>query len=172
MRLSFEKEPRCSGGMAFEYVMERELAFNETDMAGIAHFSNFFRWMEIAEHAFLKSLGIQPVVQDGERFWGWPRVRASCEYHAPVRFGDRFEVHLFVKEIKQKSVVYFFRFKKRGLNGEVVPIAKAEMTSVYAGFDVPSQTMAALVLGEDLLSKLDTASPQVMKAARGEGRLI
>ncbi|MBK1876434.1 acyl-CoA thioesterase [Pelagicoccus mobilis] len=172
MRLSFEREAGCFAGMAFEYVMERELAFNETDMAGIAHFSNFFRWMEIAEHAFLKSLGVEPVVQERDQFWGWPRVRASCEYHAPVRYGDRFEVHLFVKEIKQKSVVYFFRFKKRGPDGKIVPIAKAEMTSVYAGFDVPSQTMSALDLEEALLSRLEEAKPEVIKAARSEGKLI
>lgn len=152
--------------MAFDYVMERELAFNETDMAGIAHFSNFFRWMEIAEHAFLKSLGIEPVVQDRDKFWGWPRVRASCEYHAPLRFGEKFEVHLFVKEIKQKAVVYFFRFRKVGADGSVVPVARAEMTSVYAGFDVPRQSMAALDLDSGLLSELEEASPELMKAAR------
>ena len=172
MRLSFAVELECSATMAFEYVMVRELAFNETDMAGIAHFSNFFRWMEIAEHAFLKSLGLAPVVQERDQFWGWPRVRASCEYHSPVRFGDRFEVHLFVKEIKQKSVVYFFRFKMRDAEGGLVPIAKAEMTSVYAGFDVPSQTMSALDLDEALLSKLEEATPEAMKTARSEGRLI
>lgn len=154
--------------MAFDYVMERELAFNETDMAGIAHFSNFFRWMEITEHAFLKSIGFEPVVQERDKFWGWPRVRASCEYHSPLRFGDRFEVHLFVKEIKQKSVVYFFRFRMQSDDGSIVPVARAEMTSVYAGFDVPSQTMSALDLGEDLVGKLDEAPAKLMKEARNK----
>ncbi len=154
--------------MAFDYVLERELAFNETDMAGIAHFSNFFRWMEIAEHAFLKSVGIEPVVQERDQFWGWPRVRASCEYHAPLRFGDRFEAHLFVKEIKQKSVVYFFRFRKPEADGSYTAIARAEMTSVYAGFDVPSQTMSALDLEKDFLVKLAEAPAELMKAARNQ----
>ncbi|EDY84243.1 thioesterase family protein [Verrucomicrobiia bacterium DG1235] len=152
--------------MAFDYVLERELAFNETDMAGIAHFSNFFRWMEIAEHAFLKSLGVPPVVQERDKFWGWPRVRASCEYHTPIRFGDRFEVHLFVKEIKQKSVVYFFRFRKALPDGGFVALARAEMTSVYAGFDVPTQSMSALDLQEEILSKIEEAPAELMKAAR------
>lgn len=154
--------------MAFDYVQVRELAFHETDMAGIAHFSNFFRWMEQAEHAFLKSLGIEPVVQSGDQFWGWPRVRASCEYHAPVRFGDPFEVHLFVKEIKQKSVVYFFRFRKVLPSGDRMALAKGEMTSVYAGFDVPSQSMKALDLAEAVLKQLEEASPELMKKARFE----
>lgn len=154
--------------MAFDFIQERELAFHETDMAGIAHFSNFFRWMEEAEHAFLVSQGYAPVVQEVDRFWGWPRVRASCEYHLPVRFGERFEVHLFVKEIKQKSVVYFFRFRKARPDGGWEALAKGEMTSVYAGFDVPSRTMKALDLEERLLSRLEVANPEVMKTARNQ----
>lgn len=152
--------------MAFDYVFEHRLAFHETDMAGIAHFSNFFRWMEMAEHAFLNSLEIQPVVQEGAEFWGWPRVRASCEYHQPLRFGDLVEVHLFVKEIKAKSVVYFFRFRKPLPDGTWVAIAKAEMTSVYAGFDVPTRSMRALDLQEELLSRIEEADPKRMKEAR------
>ncbi|MDQ8205325.1 acyl-CoA thioesterase [Pelagicoccus sp. SDUM812003] len=152
--------------MASDFTLEKELAFHETDMAGIAHFSNFFRWMEMTEHAFLKSLGVAPVVQEGERFWGWPRVRASCEYHSPIRYGERFDCHLFVKEIKPKAVVYFFRFRKRLDGGEMEPLAKGEMTSVYAGFDVPEQSMKALDLQEALLEKIEVASPEAMKAAR------
>lgn len=164
----FSVAKRNIANMASDYVQVRELAFHETDMAGIAHFSNFFRWMEQAEHAFLKTLGIEPVVQDGEKFWGWPRVRASCEYHAPVRYGEKFEVHLFVKEIKQKSVVYFFRFRKVLANGSMIPLAKGEMTAVYAGFDVPTRSMVALDLAEEVIANLELATPEAMKRARSE----
>jgi len=153
--------------MAYDFIEERELAFHETDMAGIAHFSNFFRWMEQAEHAFLRSLGLAPVVQETDQFWGWPRVRASCEYHLPLRFGDRFATHLFVKEIKIKSVVYFFRFRKALPDGSWAAVARAEMTSVYANFDVPSQKMRAMDLEKDLTSRIEVASPEAMRQARG-----
>ena len=33
----------------------------DTDMAGIVHFSNFFRYMERVEHAFFRSLGFSIV---------------------------------------------------------------------------------------------------------------
>ena len=36
---------------------KRRVEFAETDMAGQVHFSNFFRYMEAAEHAFFRSLG-------------------------------------------------------------------------------------------------------------------
>lgn len=152
--------------MAHDYVLTRTLAFHETDMAGIAHFSNFFRWMEMTEHAFLRSLGIEPVAQAGDQFWGWPRVRASCDYHAPLRFGDRFDCHLFVKEIKPKAIVYFFRFRKDCPDGACVAIARGEMTSVYAGFDVPSHTMRAMDLHSALVQRLEVAPAERMRDAK------
>ena len=44
--------------MAYEYKIVREVEFSDTDMAGIMHFSNFFRFMEAAEHGFFRSLGL------------------------------------------------------------------------------------------------------------------
>ena len=32
-----------------------------TDMAGIVHFSNFYKWMEQCEHEFFRSLGLSIV---------------------------------------------------------------------------------------------------------------
>ena len=43
-----------AGSMACEHRLQRRVEFSETDAAGIVHFSNFFRYMEGAEHAFLR----------------------------------------------------------------------------------------------------------------------
>ena len=47
--------------MAYEFKATRQVEFSETDMAGIMHFSNFFRFMETAEHGFYRSLGAVPM---------------------------------------------------------------------------------------------------------------
>ena len=53
---------------------QRTVEFAETDMAGIVHFSNFFRWMEATEHAFFRSLGFTLHHQELEgRMHGWAR---------------------------------------------------------------------------------------------------
>ena len=49
--------------MPSEFTVRRRVEFSETDMAGIVHYSNFFRYMETVEHAFYRSLGFS-VVQD------------------------------------------------------------------------------------------------------------
>ena len=43
--------------MPYEFEVTRHVEFSETDMAGVMHFSNFFRFMEAAEHGFFRSLG-------------------------------------------------------------------------------------------------------------------
>ena len=43
---------------ASNFVYRRRILFHETDLAGIVHFSNFFKYMEEAEHAFVRSIGL------------------------------------------------------------------------------------------------------------------
>ncbi|MHC4993297.1 MAG: acyl-CoA thioesterase, partial [Planctomycetota bacterium] len=43
--------------MPHDFKLLRTVEFFETDMAGIVHFSNYFRYMEATEHAFFRSFG-------------------------------------------------------------------------------------------------------------------
>jgi hypothetical protein len=47
--------------MAHRFTCTERVQFSDTDMAGIVHFSNFFRYMERVEHAFFRSLGFSIV---------------------------------------------------------------------------------------------------------------
>ncbi len=44
--------------MTTPFTTTRRVEFGDTDMAGIMHFANFFRFMESAEIDFLQSLGL------------------------------------------------------------------------------------------------------------------
>jgi YbgC/YbaW family acyl-CoA thioester hydrolase len=85
----------------------RLVEFYETDLAGITHFSNFYRWMESAEHAFLRDRGIV-LHQEGI---GWPRVNASADFRKPIKFGDLVRVTVSIAELKTRSVRYSFEFR-------------------------------------------------------------
>lgn len=98
--------------MPYEFKTVKRVEFSDTDMAGIVHYSNFFRYMETAEHAFFRSLGFSVVTKQVDPPVGWPRVRAECEYKSPLRFEDEVEVHMLVTEKKSKSLTYQFRFRK------------------------------------------------------------
>ena len=101
--------------MAYEFKTQRRVEFAETDMAGIVYFANFFRYMEEAEHAFFRSLGLR-VHTDTERgAMGWARVHAECSYHRPAYYEDVLDVHLLVGEKRTKSISYQITFQKTGI---------------------------------------------------------
>lgn len=107
----------------------RFVEFADTDMAGIAHFSAFFRWMEAAEHALLRSVGVSVFdladhALTGERV-SMPRVSANCDYKSPARCEDTLDIDVAVARLGTTSVTYGFRFSRDGTE-----LAVGEMTSV------------------------------------------
>jgi 4-hydroxybenzoyl-CoA thioesterase/acyl-CoA thioester hydrolase len=104
----------------------RRVEFRDTDAAGIVHFSAFFVWMESAEHELLRAAGVSVVERgiDGVDC-SWPRVAATCEYTAAVRFGDEVDVAVSVEAIGRTSVTYGFVFSHTGrevANGTIVAV--------------------------------------------------
>jgi YbgC/YbaW family acyl-CoA thioester hydrolase len=139
--------------MPSEFRLVRSVEFADTDMAGIMHFANFFRFMEAAEHAFLRSLGssVHSVV-DG-RTLGWPRVRAACDYRRPLRFEDEVEVHLLVREKREKSLTYDFTFRKVGEPAEEV--ARGSLTVVCVEIDPQSGELKSTAIPELLAAQVE-----------------
>ena len=80
--------------------------YAHTDMAGIVHFSEFFKYMEAAEHAFFRSLGLSINLKMDGYHLSWPRKACSFEFHQPLRFEDHFEVGLLIEKIGTSSVTY------------------------------------------------------------------
>ena len=89
--------------MPSEYRMKRRVQFYETDMAGIVHFSWFFRYLEEAEHAMWRQAGLSIAGGSGI---GWPRIAASFEYYRPLRFEDEFDVHLRIVGKDARTIRY------------------------------------------------------------------
>src|SRR5438105_756526 len=100
--------------MPSEFKITRIVEFCETDMAGIMHFANYFRFMEEAEHAFMRSLGLSIAGKNADPSIGWPRVSVSCDYKRPLKFQDVVEVQLKVSNITEKAITYTFFFRKEG----------------------------------------------------------
>ena len=63
--------------MPHEFTASRTVEFHETDMAGIVHFSNFFRYMETTEHDFFRAQGVLLHEQEGASLTGFARVHAE-----------------------------------------------------------------------------------------------
>ena len=135
--------------MSFEFRLKRRVQFYETDAAGIVHFSNFFRYMEEAEHEMWRTAGLT-IAQRGSDI-GWPRVNVSFEYFRPLRFEDEFEAHIRIVEIAEKRIRYTCT-----LTSGDVKVASGTMTIACVS-KKPGEPMKSIPIPAQILSHLQVA---------------
>ncbi len=146
--------------MPHHFQITERVQFSETDMAGIVHFSNFFRYMERVEHAFFRSLGmsiIDPPEHGADRV-GWPRVHASCDFMAPLKFEEEFRIELLVEEVRDKVIRYLIRLWHQDgtLAGE------GRLTTACVRKDPESGRMKAVSIPERIRSKIEAAPAEML----------
>ena len=114
--------------MLYEHFFQKQVEFSHTDMAGIMHFSNFYRFMEAVEHDFFRKLGksVSGETDEAGIQYGWPRVSSTCSFKAPLKFEDVVALHLIVREIRNATLRYEVIFSKDG-----VEAARGEITIVH-----------------------------------------
>lgn len=138
--------------MASSYSAQRRVEFSDTDMAGIMHFSNFFRFMETAEHGFLRSLGFSVVTRQTNPPVGWPRVHCECDFFKPVYFEDLLNIQLKVVKKTDKTLKYeieFYREKEPD-----VLVAKGYIVAVCVTRDESSGKMISIPIPEEITKKI------------------
>ena len=139
--------------MAYQFRYRRRVEFPETDLAGIVHFSNYFRYMEAAEHAFLRSLGLSVHQELDGRIVGWPRVATEGSYMRPLRLEQEFEVHLTVRAKNHKSLVYDFSF----YDDQERPIAKGSIKVACVEYDPATGNMKPIPIPDSITQKIEAA---------------
>jgi len=100
--------------------MTRRVQFHETDLAGLVHFSVFFRYMEEAEHALWRAAGLS--IHPPETEVGWPRRSTGFEFYRALRFEDEFEVCIRVAAMDASTIRYrclISRGEERIANGDL-----------------------------------------------------
>ncbi len=139
--------------MPSPFAITRRVEFHETDAAGLMHFSNFYRWMEVCEHEWFRTLGLamMSTTPEGVRL-GWPRREAACSFLRPLRCGDVVRITSTVKETGPSHVTYAFVFEKDRA-GRWTEVARGQMSTVHVSQDsagrmeavpMPEKTRAAL----------------------------
>jgi acyl-CoA thioester hydrolase len=115
--------------MAYQFKIRRIVEFSDTDMAGIVHHAVYYRYMEAAEHAFFRSLGLTVAPPKTPASVGWPRVHTEADFSAPLRFEDEVEIQLLVAQKKSKALTYAFRLRKLNAS-EPYEVARGKITVV------------------------------------------
>jgi YbgC/YbaW family acyl-CoA thioester hydrolase len=146
--------------MSYEFQITRRVEFSETDLAGIMHFSNFFRFMESAEHAFFRSLGFSVARSRNGLAVCLPRVHAECDYAVPLRFEDEVLVRLLVERKGRRSLTYQFRFSRLDGSG-LQEVARGRLTVASVALQADG-TMKAVPLPKAIAAKIQQAPAAVL----------
>ena len=149
--------------MPYEFKVTRQVEFSDTDLAGIMHFSNFFRFMEAAEHAFFRSLGFSIHRAGARETLGWPRVHACCDFKHPLHFEDTVEIRLLVREKKKKSLVYDFVFRK--LNAQPArEVARGTLAVACVKRDKHGGKMKSVPIPKAIADKIEIAPARLCES--------
>ena len=119
---------------------------------GIVHFSWYFRYMEEAEHALWREVGLS-IARAGADV-GFPRVSTSFEYHRPLKFEDEFDVTISVTAITRTAISY-----RCVLTREEERIATGTLTIVCVSKQ-PGQPLKATAIPADIVSRFAIVAPE------------
>lgn len=131
------------GSQGFRY--GRRVQFSETDLAGIAHFSAYFRFMEEAEHALWRAAGLS--IGAAEKTGGWPRVAAAFDYKRPLHFEDEFEVTVCIAELTRRSIRYAFTITSGDAlvgTGTMTAVCTKKEDGQLRAIDLPAEVVERL----------------------------
>jgi acyl-CoA thioester hydrolase len=135
--------------MSEPFRIRRRVDFADTDMAGIIHFSNYFRYMEFAEVAFLRERGLSVTMMQGAETISFPRVSAMCDFLHPLRFDDVVDIEVQVERVGRKSVTYTFTFTHQGKL-----VAKGRLSAVCCRVRPGTQELESIDIPEAIRARL------------------
>ena len=136
----------CSSTLS-DFQFEMRVRWIDTDAAGIAHFSNFFRFVEEAEEALLANLGFNYSSIASKYSMRLPRVEAHCKYSSPCRHSDRIRINISIREVTERT----FREEFRIFN---VTTGKATAEGYFVCIGTNLDVEKSLPLPVELVSKL------------------
>ena len=142
-------------GLPGEFRYRRRVQFAETDLAGIVHFSWYFRYMEEAEHALWRAAGLT-IARAGETM-GWPRVSASFDFGRPLQFEDDIEVIVRIAGVNARTIQYAVTIVRQSTT-----IGRGSM-KIACVRKQPGTPMVSMDIPRDVLERLRSA----LSAAEG-----
>jgi YbgC/YbaW family acyl-CoA thioester hydrolase len=131
------------------FIYRRRVQFAETDLAGIVHFSWYFRYMEEAEHALWRAAGL--TIERAGAESGWPRVAAAFEYKNALHFEDEFVDQLRIVLVGRRSIQYAHTFVR-----DDTIVGTGTITTVHVSKRA-GEPMKSVEIPDGLLARLQSA---------------
>jgi YbgC/YbaW family acyl-CoA thioester hydrolase len=134
-----------------EATVRIRVQFADVDGSRRIHFTAMFRYMEVAEHELMRSIGLPyATALEGLAF---PRVHLSCDFRGPVVYDDELDVSARIARVGTSSWTVAFTARNRRLPHSPV-VAEGEMVIV----SMDPQSEQSTPLPEELRATLQGAS--------------
>jgi 4-hydroxybenzoyl-CoA thioesterase len=126
--------------------------FADVDHAGIVYYPRYFHLFHLAfEELWRARIGPRAYSEliDRDRV-GFPAVKADCEFHAPLRFGDTAEIEVTVARLGTKSITFRYRVYRAAEDRERVLCAEGTVVCAvvdlarFVAIAVPERVVAML----------------------------
>lgn len=83
--------------------MEYCVQFGETDRAGIVYYPNYYKWFDMATHAFFKSIHMPTKELEATDQMIIPLLEAHCNFERPLTDDDELLIVTTVAEVNNKT---------------------------------------------------------------------
>jgi 4-hydroxybenzoyl-CoA thioesterase len=149
---------RPAAGERVSFVFATPVRFADVDHAGIVYYPRFFHLFHMAfEELWRARMGARAYSEliDRDRV-GFPAVRAECDFHAPLRFGDTAEIEVTVARLGGKSITFHYRVyraadeRPRTLCADGKVVCAVVDLAKFVAVAVPERVTSML---EDLIEK-------------------
>lgn len=115
------------------------IRFGDEDHAGIVYFPRFLDFFHCAFEDFFAANGRPYKLVLDEDLIGWPAVHVDVDFLSPLRFGDMFEVDVWVEKIGTKSATfgYLGRANDKDVAKAQIVVACIDMRA-FKGVPIPT----------------------------------
>jgi acyl-CoA thioester hydrolase len=82
--------------------------YAETDQMGVAYYSHYFIWFEVARSEFCRARGIDYPAMEADGLF-LPVVEARCRYLSPARYDDELSIEIRPLDVRRRSIRFGYR---------------------------------------------------------------
>jgi len=92
--------------------IQEKVRFVETDLMGVVHHSNYFRWFEMGRVEYLRQADIllTDLLADGIVF---PITHVDCQYKASAKFDDTILIETTLEDVSPVKMVFTYKVVKK-----------------------------------------------------------
>ncbi len=85
-----------------------KVRFVDTDMMGVVHHSNYFKWFETARTSYLKAAGVSlwDLMDDDYSF---PISDVRCTYKVSAKYDDDLKIYTKLLEITKAKMIFSYQ---------------------------------------------------------------